>query len=84
MTMLKPLVAAATAAVLLSGCVSTVVPAAGPVESLLISRIQGAVNEYCKKSDELRLAYRIIVAEVTTPHVVRIDCAKASVVDPPT
>ena len=76
-TMFRTLTAAATAAVLLSGC--AIAPGTEAARDLVVGRIQGAVNEYCKKSDELRLAYRIIVAEVTTPHVVRIDCAKASI-----
>lgn len=73
----KALTAAATAAVLLSGCLSTVVPEAAPIESLLIGRLQGAVNAYCRKPAALRLAYRAIAAEATFPHVVNIECAKA-------
>lgn len=81
MTAIKAFTAAATAAILLSGCVSTVVPRAGPVESLIIGRIQGVVNEYCRKPEALRLAYRAIALEATYPHAVRIECAEASAVD---
>lgn len=76
------LMAAATVAALLSGCVSTVVSEAAPVENLIISRIQSVVNEYCRKPKALRLSYRAVAMEATYPHVVKIDCAVAPVINP--
>ncbi len=76
------LTAAATAAVLMSGCVSTVMPEVGSIDDLIIGRIQGAVNEYCRKPEPLRFAYRAIAADATYPHAIRIECAEASITDP--
>lgn len=78
------LVATATIAVLSTGCVSNAVPEAGIAKDLIVGRIQTSVNEYCRKSEDLRLAYRAIAAEATYPHVVKIECARVSWFDSPT
>lgn len=78
----KNLVAVATAAAVLSGCASVVVPEVGPVEDLIVGRLQSAIGEYCRKPNALRLAYRALAAEAAYPHAIKIECAKASVADP--